>query len=174
MCAPHAGSMIRGCASPGVTDAVCHTPRQEDHATALAGPRTPPGPPWPGPPPDRRPCDTAPRRRWARRAARGAARPVPRSRVAREVPGVMPGCPPRPRPRVAGTEPRATLDRGSPAWAPGDTLPRGHPRHRLQTSPGVARAPAGVSDWACGTPGGGHTPPRPAHPQACGPGTGSA
>ena len=58
-----------------------------------------------------------------------------------------------------------------PAWAPGDALPRGHTRHGLQAPSGVARAPPGGSDWACGTPGEDDTPPSPAHPQASGPGT---
>ncbi len=63
--------------------------------------------------------------------------------------------------------------RGQPAWVHGDALPRGHTRYGLQAHPGVVRAPAGVSDWACGTPGGGDTPPSPAHSQASGPGTGA-
>ena len=74
------------------------------------------------------------------------------------------GGPPRPHPRGAGTAPRATR-RPRPAWRG----PRGGPASRTPS----ACAPAGVCDWACGTPGGGHTPPSPAHPQACGLGTGS-
>ena len=62
---------------------------------------------------------------------------------------------------------------GPPPCAHVEALPRGHTWHRLQAHPRVARAPAGVSAWAGGTPGGGNTPPRPAHPQASGPATGS-
>ena len=179
--------MTSGCSSLGVTGTVGHTPRQDAHATALAGPRTPPGPPRPGPPPDRRPCDTAHRRRWARRAAKGAARPGPRSRVARAVPGVMPGCPPSPHPRVAGTEPRAT--RSPPGWAQGDALPHGHPRHvrplacatgRAERLAEATRLPALRTHRRvalarglyrpCGRYGLGSSP---AHPQTCGLGTGS-
>jgi len=136
--------------------AVCRTPRQEDHTTGRAGPRTPPRPQRPGAPRDWRPtrcgCDTEHARRWAHRAARETARPTPRTRVAHGT-----GVPPRhaTAPHAEAPAPRTPSDSGHAGRSMGHGLDHGpRPTQHGGWAPawgGPARAtgPPGQGREAC-------------------------
>ena len=123
------------------------TPRQEGHATGLAGAPTPSRAWRPRPRVDRHPCATGHPRRGARRTARGAAPPAHRAGVARwgRRPASGPAAPPA----------------GPPGLACGLTAPR-LPRPRWTTArPPPRRAPPAAGRSGLRAPAGTNTTPTP-------------